>query len=87
VPQDVELGATDVERLLLEGVGAFARDEEPDEVSGRPDREFAELERVGRPVGERMLPGQVQQDAGAIPKPQLRKGALDDRLAQSFLRR
>jgi hypothetical protein len=87
VAQDVELRATDVERFLLEGIGALAGDEEPDEVAGRSDRQIPEFERLGRPVGERLLPGQVQQDPGAISKSQPREGALDDRVAQSFLRR
>jgi hypothetical protein len=87
VAQDVKLGATDVERLLLEGVRALAGDQEPDQVARRPDGQLPELERLGRPVGERVLPGQVQQDPGAISKSQPREGALDGRLAQSFLRR
>jgi len=33
VAQDVELGATDVERLLLEGIRALAGDQEPDQVA------------------------------------------------------
>jgi hypothetical protein len=87
VAQDVELGATDVEGFLLEGVRALVGDQESDEVARGPDGQLAELERLGRPVGERLLPGQVQQDAGAISKSQPREGALDGGLAQSFLRR
>jgi hypothetical protein len=37
VAQDVELRASDIERFLLESIGALTGDEEPDEVAGRPD--------------------------------------------------
>jgi hypothetical protein len=87
VAQDVELGPPDGQRLLLEGVGPPAGDEEADEVTGGTDRQLAELERLGRPIGERVLPRQVQQDPGAIPESKPRKDPLVDRLAQSFLRR
>jgi hypothetical protein len=85
--QDVELRPSDRQGLLLERVRPIADDEEPDEVTGRADRQLAELERLGRPFGERALPRQIQEDPAAIAKPQPRKGLLEDGLAQSFLRR
>jgi hypothetical protein len=87
VAQDIELGPPHRQRFLLEGVRPPAGDEETDEVTGGTDRQLAELEGLGRPVGERALPRQVQQDPDAIPESKPRKGALVDRSVQSFLRR
>ena len=61
VAQDLELAVGDSQRLLLERVRPAVDDQEPDEVARRADRQVAELERVGRPVGERQLPRQVEQ--------------------------
>jgi hypothetical protein len=47
VAQDVELGPSDRQRFLLERVRAPTGDEEADEMSGRTDRQLAELERLG----------------------------------------
>ena len=87
VPEHVELRPADRQRLLLERVSPVARDEEADEVTGGTDGQFAELERIGRPVRERKLPRQVEQDPGAIAESQPRKGLLGSGVAQSFLRR
>jgi hypothetical protein len=87
VPQHVELGAADGQRLLLERIGPLARDEEADQVARGADRQLAELEGVGRPVRERQLPRQVEEDPGAVAEAQPRKGLLEGRVAQSFLRR
>ena len=52
-------------RLLLERVRVAVEDEEPDEVARRADRQVAEAQRRRRPVGERELPGQVEQARAA----------------------
>jgi hypothetical protein len=88
VPQHVELGIGDAERLLLEREGQAVDDEEADQVARRPDGQVAELERLGRPRSEWLLPGQVEQACATVAQAQLREtrnGA--GRVCQSFLRR
>jgi hypothetical protein len=95
--QHVELGRGDRDRLLLERVGPAVGGQEPDEVARRTDRQVAEaeaLERaVGRPLGQRLLPGQVEQLRGSGPESQPGKADAGRRIGrgrrdgQSFLRR
>jgi hypothetical protein len=89
VAQHVELVARDRQRLLLEREGQPVDDDESDEVPRRPDRQVAELERLGRPGAERQLPGQIEQPRATIAQPELREARDGDggRFRQSFLRR
>ena len=48
-------------------------DEEADEVARRPDRQLPEGERRGRPLGERRLPGQVDQGDGRVAEAEARE--------------
>jgi hypothetical protein len=67
--QDLELGIGDAQGLLLQGKRQAVRNEEPDEMTRRADRQVTELEGLGGPRRERLLPGQVQQACSAIAQP------------------
>jgi hypothetical protein len=89
VPQHLEFVIRDTERLLLERKRQAVRDEEPDKMSRRPNRQVAKLERLGGPGPQRLLPRQVQQACPAIAQPQPRKaeGGRGCQVGQSFFRR
>jgi hypothetical protein len=87
--KDLELGVGDAEWLLLEREGQPVDDEEADQVARRSDGQVTKLERLGRPLAQGQLPGQIEQPGTTIAQPQLRKGRDGDgrRIRQSFLRR
>ena len=93
MPQDVELAACDVERLLLEGIGPIGRHEEPDEVPGRTDRELSKLHPADRPVlgdgplAKGQLPGKVEQLGGATAEAKPRERGRWVWRRQSFFRK
>jgi hypothetical protein len=93
VAQDVELGAGDGQRLLLERVRPPIADEEPDEMARGADRQLAEahpadrLVRLDRPLAERAFPGQVEQFGRAAAQPKSGEPGRRRRVCQSFLRR
>ena len=74
VEQDLVLAPAGLERQLLEGV------QDPSAVRNRtrcrdgPDRQLPEGERRGRPVGERRLPGQVDEGDRRVAEVEARKG-------------
>ena len=91
-PEHVELRRGDLARLLFQGVRVPVKDEEPHEVTGRPDRQVTEVERLRRPPGERDLPRQVEQPGAALAQPKPRQRDLTELGRsglgrQSFLRR
>ena len=61
-------------RQLLERVHDAVRDEEPDEVARRADRQLAEPASVARPVGEGLLPRQVEERRDLVAEPEAREG-------------
>ncbi len=67
----------------LNELGFAIDDEEPDEVPRGPDREAAEAQRRG-PLGERQLPGQVQQAAGAAKSQDRELPAHGDSSSNTF---
>ena len=77
----------DFERLLLQRVDGAVRDEEPDEVAGRTDRQGTEDELLVRPLGERTLPGQIEQRRGVFAQAESGERALERGVGQSFFRR
>ena len=86
--QHEELRLRHAQRFFLEGVGAAVDDEEADQVTGRPDGQLAELERLGRPVRECPIPRQVEQGAGAVAQAETRERRPRRRgVGQSFFRR
>jgi hypothetical protein len=95
--QDVEFGRGDLGRLLLQRIGPAIGGQEADEMAGRADGQIPEAQAlegtVGGPIGQRLLPRQVEQLGGAGPEPKpgeadagrrIGRGRLD---GQSFLRR
>jgi hypothetical protein len=85
--QDIEFGRRDTTRLLLERVRPAIADQEADEVSRRADRQVAEFERVGRPVGQWQVPRQVEQVGAAVAQAKARESRGPTVAGQSFLRR
>jgi hypothetical protein len=96
VAEHVELAAGDAQWLLLQGVGPVIRDEEADEVTGRPDGQLPEAEPgtavdgVGIPRAERAGPGQVEEVGGPLSEAEPRErgnGRRVGAVGQSFFRR
>ena len=71
--QDVVLAPADAERELLQRVEDAINGEEPDEMAGRPDGQLAEGELVGRPLGERLLPRQLDERDGRVTEAKARE--------------
>lgn len=87
--QDLELGVCDAQGLLLQRKREAVGDEKANQVTGRTDRQIAELEGLGRPRREGLLPGQIEQTRSASAQPQPREtgGGNGRRPGQSFFRR
>ena len=85
--QDVELGGRDPLRFFLERERRTVHDQEPDEMTRRTDRQVAEGQRFGRPIGERPIPGQVEQSGSTVAQTQPRERRRRGPLGQSFFRR
>src|SRR5437868_9893879 len=61
VEEDAVLASSRLEWQLLQRVQDAVRDQEADEVSGWPDGDEPESEAVAGPVGQRQLPGQLDE--------------------------
>src|SRR6185369_4869576 len=81
VEQNLVLLAGDAEGQLLQRVEDPARDEEPDEVTGRPDRDIAERQPLGRPFLERQLPGQLDEIDRGVTQAETGEGGHQGRWA------
>jgi hypothetical protein len=83
--QDLELGRGDADGLFLERDRPVVGDEEPNEVSRRADRQLAEGQRR-RPLGERQLPGQIEERRAAATQSEARMARAGG-VRQRFFRR
>jgi hypothetical protein len=59
--KDLEFGLGDFSRFFLQRKRAPVEDDETDEVSRWTDRQVAKRIGVGRPAGQRRLPGKIEQ--------------------------
>ncbi len=85
--QDIELGGRDSPRLFLERERLTVRDEEPDEMTRRADRQVAKGQRIRRLLSERAAPGQIEQSGSPVAQTQPRERRRRKPLGQSFFRR
>ena len=77
----------DFERLLLQRVDGAVRDQEPDQVAGRTDRQRTEDVLLVRPLGQRTLPGQIEQRRGVLAQAESGERGRERGVGQSFFRR
>ena len=82
-----ELALGDVEWLFLQRVDRAVRDQEPDKVARRTDRQRTEDVLLVGPLGERTLPGQIEQRRGVLAQAESWERGRERAVGQSFFRR
>jgi hypothetical protein len=87
VSKDGELALGDRERFLLERVDRAVENDEPDEMPRWPDRERPELVALGGPLGQRLVPWQVEERRGVLAKAEPREACREGGVGQSRFRR